>query len=145
MATSRSSKPKLNGTWEHIKNHAIAYGTTAVLAALGTTIWLGGQTVLDGRYLVADAHADEHVEIQKSVDEFKEDWRDYTVQSEIRSIRKDLNAARRERRRFEAYLSADPQGAMAAARSITVAELTDEISELEEELELARERAANDD
>ena len=144
MAT-RTAKPKLNGTWEHIKNHALAYGTTAVLAALGTTIWLGGQTVLDSRYVVAVAHADEHVQIQKSVDEFKDDWRDYTAQAEIRSIRKDLNSARREKRRFEAYLSADPQGAMAAARQITVAELADEISELEEELELARERAQNDD
>lgn len=145
MATSRGGKPKLNGTWEHIKTHAIAYGTTAALGALVTTLWLGGQTVLDGRYVVATAHADEHEQIQKSVDEFKDDWRDYTAQSEIRAIRKDLNAARREKRRFEAYLSADPQGAMAAARQITVAELTDEISELEEELELARERAQNDE
>ena len=128
---------KTHPTWEHIKNHATAYITTAVLGGAGLVFYLGGQTVLDGRYIVREVHADEH-------ESFEDLYRQTEAQKRVDLVRKELRQTRRELRRAEAYLTADPDSPLVNARQQSVNELKDEIEELEDEFDLAK-KAMNGD
>ena len=121
-------------TVEHFKNHAIGYGFVVVGFVLALA-WRGSVAWLDTRHVMAEEHT-------KSVETFTTGQQDILktyqateLDSQLRAVRKDLKTARRDKRRFEAYLSADPNSALVTARQQTVNELDDEVAELEEERE----------
>ncbi len=129
----------------HVKNHAVAYALTLVTAAISLTgllAWDGVLANLDDRHIT-------RVENTKQVETFTTGQQDILkiyqtteIESGLRAVKKDLSRARRDKRRFEAYLSADPNSALFTARQQTVNELNDEVSELEEEREELLEKAA---
>jgi len=133
MATAR--KPPPNATWVHLKAHATAYIMTVVSAGVGTVLWLGGQSVLDVRYAVADEHDKVHVQHTVEHKSFLDLYLDTEKEKKLVLLKKDLREARREKRRFDAYITADPQSKVLAARRQSAAELADVILEMEEELE----------
>lgn len=123
--------------WEHIKQHATAYIVTASLGLLGVIGTLGGQGLLDQRYLVAADHKSDHSDFVKVYQETE-------AQKRVDAVRKELRQTRRELRRAEAYLDADPDSPLVNARRQGVMELEDEIEALEEEFDLAKKKLNGD-
>lgn len=130
---SRTSTPP----WEHIKQHAIAYITTGTIGILALVGYLGGQALLDTRYLVAAEHQSDHSDFIKV-------YQDTEKEKAVAEVRKELRQMRRELRRAEAYLNADPDSPLVNARQAGVNELEDEIEALNEEYELAKKRLNGD-
>lgn len=125
---------KEHPTLVHVKAHAASYVTTALLGSLATVLWLGGQSVLDIRYAVADEHAQVHEQHTVDHSQFLDLYLRTEREKKLSLLKKDLRKARREKRRFDAYIAADPESKVLQAREQSAAELTDVIDELEEDL-----------
>ena len=136
---------KPNATWIHIKSHATAYLTTAILAGAGTVTWLGGQSVLDIRYAVADEHEKVHEQHDEDHGTFLDLYIGTENEKKLELIKKDLRQARREKRRFDAYIAADPDSKVLQARTQSAAELGDVIVELEEDLDTMQAKMRSSD
>ena len=119
--------------WTHVKQHALGYGVTAICGVVALVLTLGGQGLLDQRYTVKETHNGVHKT-------FTEVYQDTEANKAVNVVRKDLRTMRRELRRAEAYLNADPESALVGARQSSVDELEDEIEELEEEFDLATQK-----
>ena len=119
--------------WAHVKQHALGYGVTAVCGVVVLVLTLGGQGLLDQRYTVKEVHNGEHRT-------FTEVYQDTEANKAVNVVRKDLRQMRRELRRAEAYLGADPDSPLVNARQQSVDEIEDEIEELEDEFDLATQK-----
>jgi hypothetical protein len=128
---------------DHFKNHAIGYGFV-VAGFILALAWRGSVAYLDGRHVMNEAHTQSVKTFTKGQRDILKIYQTTELEGQLRAVKKELSGARRERRRFEAYLSADPGSALASARQQTVNELGDEVEELVEEREeiLTKQRAA---
>ena len=128
---------------DHFKNHAIGYGFV-IAAAILSLAWRGSVAYLDARHVMAEEHTKSVETFTTGQQNILKIYQTTELESQLRAVKKELSGARRERRRFEAYLSADPGSALASARQQTVNELGDEVEELEEEREeiLTKQKAA---
>ena len=120
---------------DHLKNHAIGYGFVIAGFVLALA-WRGSVAYLDTRHVMAEEHTQSVETFTSGQQDFLKTYQRTELDTQLRGVRKDLKTARRDKRRFEAYLSADPNSALATARQQTVNELEDEVSELGEELDI---------
>ena len=123
--------------WDHIKEHAIAYITTGTIGIIALVGYLGGQALLDTRYLVAADHKSDH-------SDFITIYQETEAQKAVAEVRKELRQTRSDLRRAQAYLNADPDSPLVNAREQAVMELEDEIEALNEEYELAKKKLNGD-
>ncbi|NKB44514.1 MAG: hypothetical protein GKS03_09585 [Alphaproteobacteria bacterium] len=125
----------------HTRAHWLRYAATAITGAITLVFYLAW----DGFMLYLD---DRHITRQESVKQaqtFIQGQRDgfgyfkeQQHRNDVKSVRKELRAVRRERRRFEAYIRTDPNSKVAPARQATVDELVQVESELNEDLKGAQ-------
>jgi len=120
---------------DHLKNHAIGYGFV-VAGFILALAWRGSVAYLDTRHVMAEEHTQSVETFTAGQQDFLKTYQRTELDTQLRGVRKDLKTARRDKRRFEAYLSADPNSALVTARQQTVNELDDEVSELVEELDI---------
>ena len=128
---------------DHFKNHAIGYGFVVAGFVLALA-WRGSVAYLDGRHVMNEAHTKSVEVFTTGQQNILKIYQTTELESQLRAVKKELSGTRREKRRFEAYLSADPNSALATARQQTVSELGDEVEELVEEREeiLTKQKAA---
>ena len=124
---------------DHFKQHAIGYGFVVAGFVLALA-WRGSVAYLDARHVMAEEHTKSVEIFTTGQQDILEIYQTTELDTALRGVRKELKTARRDKRRFEAYLSADPNSALVTARQQTVNELDDEVSELVEELDILVER-----
>lgn len=120
---------------DHFLNHLIGYGFV-VVGFIVSVSWYAGVAFMDGRHVLRLEHKQSVEAFSTQQSAILETYQQTELENQLREVRKDLSRSRRDKRRFEAYLSADPDGALAAARAQTVRELEDEVDELEEERDI---------
>ena len=128
---------------DHFKNHAIGYGFV-IAGFILVLAWRGSVAYLDTRHVMNEAHTESVEKFTTGQKNILKIYQTTELESQLRGVKKELAGARRDKRRFEAYLSADPGSALASARQQTVDELDDEVDALVEEREeiLTKQKAA---